>query len=1249
MFRKGFVLLVGLFLFVVLSLAAFTPNASAQSSALYINEILVGNASTTMDTDYYNYSSWIEIYNAGPTAIELEDYSLSYQEFEIPAALTWKIPGSISVPPNGYALLWLDEQNSGNHASFELDMRGDEIRLLSPAGTVIDTVIYDMRIGSVLLPDISFGRQTDGSSAWAYFDQPTPNAGNTTTGFGAAVLAAAPVFSPPGGFYATNQAVTLSSAEPGAEIRYTTDGSIPTPSSPLYTAPIMVTEPTVVRARAFVVDKLDSQPASHTYLIGVDTDLPVVSLATHPDHLFSDTIGIYVAGTNGTTGNCSSVPVNWNQKWERPASIELFEPDGSRVVAQDIGLEIHGGCSRKKPLKSFEIKARRTYGDNDIDYPVLPDKDIDEYKRLILRNSGQDVSGTMFRDALQQYLAKDTMDIDYQAYRPAAIFLNGEYWGILNIRDKADEAFPEQNYDLDADTDFDMFDVKHVIAGNKVAWTSLYSFISNNDLTIPANYEYVKSQVDLEAYMNYFIVELQVHNKDWPNNNIRYWRAYENSRWRWVLQDLDMGYNNPSANYLDYILNQGNAAEKYQTLLFRKLMENSEFRNDFVQRFASHLNISFDPVRVNSLIDWFRSGIASEMPAHIARWGAPSSMTVWENEITQLRSFSNVRPDYMRDHLNSYLGLPGTADLTIHINGGGKVLAADVEAPGSGFSGPYFQNIPMTLEAVSQQGWTFLYWAETGETDPLITVTLNGPLTRTAVFEEVTLPDLVINEIHYNPAASQGDDEVFEFVEIYNAGAEPVDLEGFHVEDGLSFTFPAVTSIAAGEYIIVAKTAATYEGHGYQVFQWTSGDLSNGGETLLLTDSNGNVVDIVDYDDDGGLGWPTSPDGAGPSLSLLSPALDNTLPANWAASLEIGGSPGAANTFTPQDPATLTIVKQVVGEVPADDWQFTGGLGNFTLPAAGGQQTFSDLVVGSYQIIETEVAGYNASVSCTNGAAGSSNVFVNLGSGDNVTCTFINTEIPPAPTSITIIKQVVGDVPADDWQFTGGLGSFSLPAGGGQQTFAELEAGSYEVAETPVEGYTATVSCSDGASGGGSVTVNLAEGDNVTCTFVNTQSDGQCNPPIAGNLILNAGFEDGDANWSFSTDGNATFSIATTDPYECNSYAQIAITTTGSNVQLYQEHFTLLPNTTYILRVAGRSNNGQDAQLVVLKSSPPNTNYGLRGHRINLTPEWQVFEVEFTTKGFSSPTDDTRLRFWLAPYDTAGTVFEFDDVILIQK
>jgi hypothetical protein len=743
MFRKALISFVGLLLFALLPLLA-VPRIFSQAPQLTINEILPGNASTNLDPDFYEYASWIEIYNNGAASVDLKDYSLSYVDYGEDTAIVWKVPDPLSIPAKGRVLFWADERDRrGTHTSFELDMRGSEIALLDPANNVVDVVSYDMRDGKDLLPDISYGRQPDGGGDWVYFDRPTPGAANISPGFTAPTLAGDPTFSPPGGFYSGEQMVSLSTDEGAGSIRYTTDGSIPTSSSPLYTEPLAVSSPSVIRARVFAPGKPAGRPASHTYLIDVSTTLPVISLATNPVHFFDDTIGIYVAGTNGITGNCSEVPVNWNRSWERPVSMEMFETDSDRVVAQDVGVEIFGGCSRLFPRKSLEIKARRTYGDNDIDYQVLPDKVIDSYKRLVLRNSGNDNYATQFRDALQQYLVKDMMDIDYQAYRPVVVFLNGAYWGIHNLRDKADESFVEQNYDLDADSDFDMIEERyHIQAGNAAAWNALYEFILNEDLRIPSNYEYVKSQIDLQEFMNYYITEIYINNGDWPVTNIRYWRAYEDGRWRWILYDLDFGFNPDEAgtNFLDTILTCSDCPELtlYQAAVFRKLMENTEFREDFVQRFASHINITFDPARINGMIDAFKAGIEPEMPAQIARWGFPSSMNAWDTVIGNLRTFAELRPANMTSHLNAYLGSPGTADLTINFKGQGEVFAAGVKVPPGGYSGPYFKAVPMTLKAEAEPGWLFARWEETGSKNPDLTLNLSGDLTRTAVFEQAT-------------------------------------------------------------------------------------------------------------------------------------------------------------------------------------------------------------------------------------------------------------------------------------------------------------------------------------------------------------------------------------------------------------------------------------------------------------------------------------------------------------------------------
>lgn len=176
------------------------------------------------------------------------------------------------------------------------------------------------------------------------------------------------------------------------------------------------------------------------------------------------------------------------------------------------------------------------------------------------------------------------------------------------------------------------------------------------------------------------------------------------------------------------------------------------------------------------------------------------------------------------------------------------------------------------------------------------------------------LPELVINEIHYNPCQAQGPDDVWEFIELYNNDADPVDLEGYTLTGSLAFTFPQGASIAPGEYVVVAILGSSYSGNGYQVFQWATGQLGNNGGTVTLSDSNGIEVNSVTY----GVSapWPTAPNGTCPSLELIDPALDNSVPANWQASFDLNGTPGAQNSTAP--PGVSYTIQEIQSETDAN-------------------------------------------------------------------------------------------------------------------------------------------------------------------------------------------------------------------------------------------------------------------------------------------------------------------------------------------
>ena len=151
---------------------------------------------------------------------------------------------------------------------------------------------------------------------------------------------------------------------------------------------------------------------------------------------------------------------------------------------------------------------------------------------------------------------------------------------------------------------------------------------------------------------------------------------------------------------------------------------------------------------------------------------------------------------------------------------------------------------------------------------------------------------LVINEVHYNPSPDQG--EGYEFIELLNGGDATIDLSGYSFADGIEFTFPSDTYISPGEYMVIAQDAAMYSGLGYQIFEWTNGQLANGGENIQLKDNIGIEIDRVKYDDISP--WPASPDGDGPSLELINAAQDNYIPENWQPSSVVGGTPGLPNS-----------------------------------------------------------------------------------------------------------------------------------------------------------------------------------------------------------------------------------------------------------------------------------------------------------------------------------------------------------------
>ena len=709
-------------LYVLLLTLAASPTL-AQS--VQINEFLAANQAVNIESRFTSYVDWIELYNPGSSAVDLGGYTLTD---DLSKPDRWRIPDGTLLQPRSFILFWADDKDTDHHTNFKLSKNGEQLGLFSPNGEPIDTLSFGPQY-----TDVSYGRSSSDPTTWGYMAFATPRRTNAVSHTS---VAASPTFDLSSGFYNGTQSVELSTDLPNGAIHYTLDGSPPTLNSTRYTAPLQIDQTMVVRARVFADDHAPSEGTIQTFLIDEPKGLPVVSLITDPDNFFHDDIGIYVVGTNGSGGRCAGGPRNWNRDWERPVHVEFFETDGSPGFKLDAGVGIFGGCTRTFAQKSLEIVARDQYGPKRIEYPVFADRPVDAYKAFLLRNSGQDWKYTMFRDGLSQILARDGLDVDGQAFRSAIVFLNGAYWGIHNLREKLNAHYVENHFDIDSD-DVELLNPEksQPIRGLSPHYNDLVTYLENNDLTIPEHLEWVQNQLDVDAYIDYLILNLYVANVDWPGNNLKLWRPNtEDGRWRWMTFDLDRGFGGdglaqPHTNALMRALAENGANwpnPPWSTFLFRKLLTSDAFKHNFIQRFALHLNTTFATDRILPVVDSLQALIAHEMPRHQSRWPETISLVEnWAAGVEVLRTFARERPDHARNHIIDRFELSGMAEVTVETNdpSGGQIYINEVLLPDSMFTGEVFRDIPIQIEAVPADGFFFAQW-EGSATDTASAITL---------------------------------------------------------------------------------------------------------------------------------------------------------------------------------------------------------------------------------------------------------------------------------------------------------------------------------------------------------------------------------------------------------------------------------------------------------------------------------------------------------------------------------------------
>lgn len=770
--KPGFQYIVLLILVALVSMAA--GHASAQD--LFLNEIMASNGSTNHDEDG-DYEDWIELYYDGDEPLSLKSFGLTDDPEE---RFQWMFPDT-TIHPGEYMLIWAsgkDRKTPGRplHTNFRISVDGEDIMLSHPIDGLIDH--FEARH---IPTDISAGRVPDGYGDWFFFEQPTPGGPNNTVpsdGLTNPVL-----FSHEAGFYTSEFSLSLTPVDDDATIYYTLDGSRPTRDSRIYTGPVdiydrspepnvfstvqtskrdsdfrkwyepskPVAKSTVIRTKTVRDGHLPHYDKQTFFVMSQGADryaVPVISIATDSLNLFDHETGIYIPGIH-YEGQGTGNEFQRGREWEREATMEYFNVDGIRKLHQDIGIRIHGGFSRQLPQKSLRLYARNEYGDNRFRYPFFREIEDSVFNRLLLRNSGNTWGLDMFLDAAAQSLVRH-LNMDTQAYRPTVLFLNGEFWGIHNIRERYDKHYLERVYGVDPENIDLLTGRDEVKEGDALHYHETINYIDENDLSDDAMMKEVETMIDLDNLLDYFSAQVYFGNNDWPQNNIDFWRlrvpydsdapAGHDGRWRWLMFDVDksLGYETGADfDMLEWITQPEIWNAEWPNRLFRNLLENEQFTIDFINRMADHLNTAFRPERVEHIVDSLSTPVAEVIGEHIERWSLPESVSMWEGLVRDMIQYGQERPDHLRSHIRDHFDIPAGHEMQFRVNnpasGYLQVNTVEIteETPGIPerprvWRGTYFEDIPITITAIPEKDEDFLGWRIngewTGKTDSIITI-----------------------------------------------------------------------------------------------------------------------------------------------------------------------------------------------------------------------------------------------------------------------------------------------------------------------------------------------------------------------------------------------------------------------------------------------------------------------------------------------------------------------------------------------
>ncbi len=591
---------------------------------------------------------WIELYNDGGESVNLSGWFLSDSKKN---PYKWAFPSGAKLKAGAYLTVFCtgDEDVSPGkgdefYATFKISSQGEKLLLSNVAGEPVQLLEIPAQYGTV-----SYGLPS-GSGDYGYFATATRGEKNDKSAYQRRVDT--PVIETSGGLYPGGVTVTAAAPE-GAILRYTTGGDTPTEKSAKFPAEgLNVKKTTALRIRAFREDAVPSQTVSATYIVEDEQLTPIVSLVTDDRYLFHKKTGALAKGSGKTP--------NYAKELEYPVNIEYFNAEGVCEINQMGTFTCSGHSARVNAQKSIALYARNEYGPERFSFNPFPTRDYDSYKSLLLRAANSDAYATRLRDVVASSLAEG-QGILYQDYVVIQVYINGEYWGHYNLREKINKHFIAQYEGVTDEAAIDSIDIlartgrdEFTQNGDNEDWVALADFCKTEDLNDQESLAYVEERLDIDSLFTHAAYEIILGNVDFTN--VRVYRV-PGGKWRYLLFDVEACWRNLDPTPLEYYIKPvSGKIQGFRHEPLNALLAVPEYRARFLDRVAEILEESFQWPYVESRFDRVLSQLAPILPRHIQRW---HNMKIknWRTNISATKYYARVRPRKVPELLQKAMGL----------------------------------------------------------------------------------------------------------------------------------------------------------------------------------------------------------------------------------------------------------------------------------------------------------------------------------------------------------------------------------------------------------------------------------------------------------------------------------------------------------------------------------------------------------------------------------------------------------------